>query len=67
MANQTFRLQSDKTDRIFPPGANYVGGDRIRPNETVEVDLAIGAQDTAFDQSKYDVVVETAQKKPFKV
>lgn len=67
MANQTFRLQADKTDRVYPPNSTVIGGTRIRPNESVEVDLADSAQDAAFDQSKYDVVVETAQHKPFQV
>ena len=65
MANQTFKLQLDKTDRIFPPAAAHQYGVRVRPGETVEVDLAVGAQDAAFDQSIYDVVVETPHKTPF--
>lgn len=65
MANQTFKLKLDKTDRIFPPNATFIGGVRVRPGETVEVDLAVAEQDTAFDESKYDVVVATPHKQPF--
>lgn len=63
MAAQTFKLKLDKTDRIFPPSATY--STRVRPGETVEVDLAEPTQDAAFDQSLYDVVVATPHKQPF--
>lgn len=65
MANQTFKLKLDKTDRIFPPNATFIGGVRVRPGETVEVDLADATQDAAFNESLYDVVVATPHKQPF--
>lgn len=65
MANATYKLKLDRTDRIFPPSATFIGGVRIRPGETVEADLADAAQDAAFDESKYDVVVSTPHKQPF--
>lgn len=65
MANATYKLKLDRTDRVFPPAATFQGGVRIRPGETVEVDLAVAEQDAAFDESKYDVVVATPHKQPF--
>ena len=65
MAVQTFKLKSslNKTDKITT--SFYPFGLRVRPNEMVEVDLVDAAQDAAFTQADYDVVVDTPAFKPF--
>lgn len=53
MANATYTLNASQVDRvIFMDGSTKVNV-RVRPGEKVEVDLADGDQDAAFDESKY--------------
>lgn len=53
MANATYTLNSEQTDRIIYDDAGTIINIRVRPGETVEVDLADADQDAAFDESKY--------------
>jgi hypothetical protein len=53
MANAIYTINAGQTDRIkFLDGSTPIEF-RVRRGETVEVDLADGAQDAAFDESKY--------------
>jgi hypothetical protein len=54
MANSRYRLNSGTGSDLlkFQDGATAVYL-RVRPGEVVEVDLADGAQDTAFNQAIY--------------
>lgn len=53
MANATYTLNADETDRIIFDDSGTQINIRIRYGETVEVDLADPDQDAVFDESKY--------------
>lgn len=53
MANATYTLNASEMDRIVFDDGGTIVNMRVRPGETVEVDLADADQDAAFDESKY--------------
>ena len=57
MANATYRRKSDQgSDYLVFDDSGTIIRIRVRPSETIEVDLADSAQDAAFDESNYDAV-----------
>jgi hypothetical protein len=53
MANATYTLNANESDRVvFMDGSTLVDF-TVRPGELVQVDLADTDQDAAFDESKY--------------
>lgn len=56
MANATYTLNASEMDRIVFDDGGTIVNMRVRPGETVEVDLADADQDAAFDESKYTLI-----------
>lgn len=63
MANAQYRLKGDQgtgSDLLTFDDSGTPIRIRVRPGEVVEVDLADGAQDAAFDESKYTALGATS-------
>lgn len=63
MANATYTLNALETDRVIYDDGGTIINFRVRPGETVEVDLADADQDAAFDESKYTLAGSGFQHK----
>ena len=63
MTNATYTLKNPGSDRIIFNDGGTIINFRVRPGETVEVDLADSDQDAAFDESKYNATGSGFQHK----